>query len=217
MIRLFFAVGLALAFVSASGQPPQDEQQRREAMLRELQQAQARSAAPVAVVAGPRHQPNTDLEQFALEVAERENFDVLIDASTPAQIYVGGTPIRNPDYADLLTILRLNGLAAVEIDGRINIFPLAESRWMATPLVQEDDDSIPDDAVITRVIDVPSGNAAQLIPILRPLLPQVAHFVASSSIGPPAPGQLPESGKIVIVDRYANVRRITAIIAELTE
>jgi len=46
--------------------------------------------------------------------------------------------------------------------------------------------------------------AAQLVPILRPLLPQYAHLAA-----------LPYENTLLIVDRYANVKRIEAIVKAL--
>jgi general secretion pathway protein D len=47
-------------------------------------------------------------------------------------------------------------------------------------------------------------SAPQVVPILRPLLPQYAHLAA-----------LPEQNVLVIVDRYANVKRLTEIVLAL--
>lgn len=151
------------------------------------------------------------LEELVNEVAANENLEFLIDPRARTVI-VAGTPIENPTYVDLLSILRLNGFSAVEVEGRINIVPTPEIRSHAVPLVQRDDPSIPDDAWVTRVITLRAQAdvdgipvAARLVPILRPLLPQSAHFAAD--------GQT----KLIIVDRYANVRRITELVRELTE
>jgi len=153
-----------------------------------------------------------NLEELVREVARNEDLAFLIDPRART-VFVGGTPIESPTYTDLLSILRLNDLSAVEIEGRISIVPSAAIRSYALPLVQRDDPSIPDDAWVTRVITVRgenpvngAPNAAQLVPILRPLLPQVAHFAA-----------FPDQNKLVVADRYANVRRITELVRELTE
>ncbi len=100
----------------------------------------------------------------------------------------------------------------------MEVVPEEAARWLPTPIVQNDDPSIPDDAIVTRVVTIPSNckpgadpaipsctNSALLVPLLRPMLPQYAHLVAR----PPS--------KLVIVDRYANVRRITEIALALSQ
>ena len=70
--------------------------------------------------------------------------------------------------------------------------------------------------IVTRVIDTsgvklaadgtaPGGSiAAALVPALRPMMPQSAQLSA-----------IPGTNKLVLVDRYDNVRRITAAIEAL--
>ena len=93
---------------------------------------------------------------------------------------------------------------AVEIQGRVNIVPEALARQMPVRLVQRDDPDVADDEVVSRVIQMNNMNAAQAVPILRALLPQYAHLAA-----------LPDQNKLLIVDRYANVRRLTEILNAL--
>jgi general secretion pathway protein D len=83
--------------------------------------------------------------------------------------------------------------------------PDAFARQLPTRLLQRDDRSVPDDEWVTRVIAVPGGNATQLVPILRPMLPQAAHLAASAD------------GKLIVVDTYANVRRLTELVRLLAE
>jgi general secretion pathway protein D len=63
---------------------------------------------------------------------------------------------------------------------------------------------------VTRVITVRKISAAQLVPVLRPLMPQTAHMAASVA-GPDGE----KLTKLIVVDRYANVRRISQIVDEL--
>jgi type II secretory pathway component GspD/PulD (secretin) len=62
----------------------------------------------------------------------------------------------------------------------------------------------PDAEFVSKIITVKSVPAAQLVPILRPLLPQAGHLVA-----------LPCANKLIIVDTFANIRRIQSIIDAL--
>jgi type II secretory pathway component GspD/PulD (secretin) len=65
-------------------------------------------------------------------------------------------------------------------------------------------DTRPDAEFVSKVITVKSVPAAELVPILRPLLPQSGHLAA-----------LPCVNKLIIVDTFANVRRIQSIIDAL--
>jgi len=57
---------------------------------------------------------------------------------------------------------------------------------------------------VTRLIRVRSIPATQLVPILRSLLPQNAHLAAVSC-----------TNELIIVDTYANVRRIESVVAAM--
>ena len=144
------------------------------------------------------------LEEFLEPIAEDLDLDFLIDLRSRHEIYVGRPGIEDITYPILLSILRNNQLVAIEIEGRVNILPDSFARQMPIPLVQEDDPNVADDEIVSRVIQMNSINAAQVIPVLRPLLPQYAHLAV-----------VPELNTFIIVDRYANVRRITELLNAL--
>ena len=106
-------------------------------------------------------------------------------------------------------MLRIHGFAAFEVGGRVNIIPDANARFMPSRVLQRDDPSVPDDEYVTRVIKV--SNAAQLVPVLRPLMPASAHLAATT----PPDGEESE-GQLILFDTYANVRRMTEIINTLS-
>jgi general secretion pathway protein D len=165
-------------------------------------------AAAEAEAATRRYESGIDLHDLVAEVAESTGKEFLIDPRVRARVY-SVPKIDNPTYPILLSVLRLNGYIAVEIGGKVNILPDANARSMPTRLVQRDDSSVPDDEVITRVITVPGNNAAQLVPILRPLLPQPAHLAALV--------EGDENNKLIVVDTYANVRRLTELVQTLNQ
>ena len=144
------------------------------------------------------------LEEFLEPIAEDLDLDFLIDLRSRHEIYVGMVGIEDITYPILLSILRNNQLVAVEIEGRVNILPDSFARQMPIPLVQENDSDIADDEVVSRVIQLNTMDVMHAPPILRPLLPQSAHLAA-----------LPMLNKIIIVDRYANVRRLTELLNAL--
>ena len=66
-----------------------------------------------------------------------------------------------------------------------------------------DDGTIPDDEIVTKIVRVKNIEAQRLVPALRPLMPEWAHLSASGS------------DNLILVDRYANVRRIEGLIKTL--
>ena len=70
--------------------------------------------------------------------------------------------------------------------------------------MQTDDPSISPDEFVTRVLATTNVQAIQLVPILRPRMPQAAHLAGHF-----------DSNQLVLMDRYANIQRITAIVRAL--
>lgn len=145
-----------------------------------------------------------ELAQLLDDVGRKSNKQFLVDARVPARVVVGTVDLKRVTYPLLLSILRNNGYAAVPGQGVVSVVPAAGMRTYASPIVNKDDGSIADDEWVTRIIPVKQADPVQLVPILRPLLPQEAHLAAMAP-----------SRSLLIVDRYGNVKRITAIVQEL--
>jgi general secretion pathway protein D len=103
----------------------------------------------------------------------------------------------------LLAILQVQGFTAVEGSSFVRVIPEAIVRQSALPLVLGTA-TYPDAQYVAAVIPVRKMPAAALVPILRPLLPQQAHLAAAIC-----------SNAILMVDTYANIKRIESIIATL--
>jgi hypothetical protein len=208
-----FAVGAAAAQAPGpAGQPGQQGQAQQP--TQSFQQQQQQQPQPLLVVpslappppAGPRIDPDLPTVELAplLERVERASGKrFLVDGRLGPQIYLGGVEPNDVTYPVLLAILRANGFAAFESEGYVNITPDANIRFHA-PLVQADDASIPADLYVTRVLTATNIQVVMLVPILRPLLPQSAHLAAHA-----------DSNRLVVLDRYENVQRITAIVRSL--
>jgi len=169
------------------------------------------SAATEALPEGQIRMPpppmrGEDIEDVLRRVSASTGKEFYVDPRVRAMVF-GVPDIETPTYAELLTILRMHGFAAAEIGGRVNIVPDANARFLPSRLLQRDDPSVPDDEYVTRVIAV--ANAAQLVPVLRPLMPQSAHLAAT------APEDGETEGKLILFDTYANVRRMTELVNEL--
>jgi general secretion pathway protein D len=159
---------------------------------------------PAAAGAVQRAEDGIDIRELIAQVAARENRSFLVDPRVRAQFLVIPA-IENPSYDVLLSVLRVHGYAAVEIEGRIHIVPDTFMRVLPTRVLQRDDNSVSDDEIVTRVLTVSADLAPQLVPVLRPMLPVSAHLAATAD------------NRLIIVDRYDNVRRITEVVRILTQ
>ncbi len=105
-------------------------------------------------------------------------------------------------YEAFLSILQVHGFVAVESGNLIKILPDATARQFPMPFGTEGAAG-PDD-MATQVIQVHNVGAAQLVPILRPLIPQYGHMVAHTG-----------SNMLIISDRAANLARMVSIIRRI--
>jgi type II secretory pathway component GspD/PulD (secretin) len=127
----------------------------------------------------------------------------VVDPKVPAQLRVtNGTDTGS--WAAVLAVLRGNGLAAFTAGGITNVVPDTDIRSQPLPVISTDDATIADDEWVTRTVAVRYLDATQLLPVLRPLLPQSAHLAV-----------VPGSNALLVVDRYANTRRLIATLQEM--
>lgn len=148
--------------------------------------------------------PTVALADVLDAVSEKSGRKFLIDRRAQSEVVIGQLRPKDVDYPSLLVILRNNDLAAVTIGEFANIVAGPDIRQYPLPVLYEDDDSIDGEEWVTRVIQLKNAPAETLVPIMRPLLPRAGHLAAH-----------PMSNTILIVDRYANVRRVTGMILGL--
>lgn len=75
------------------------------------------------------------------------------------------------------------------------------ARQKPMPVISKLDDSIADDKWVIIVYKLDKAHAPQLVPILRPLVPQNGHLVGHA-----------DSNTMMIADRYANIRKLIEIV-----
>ena len=119
----------------------------------------------------------------------------------PENVVVGQLKAKDISYSSLLIILYNNELAAVRVGEVTNIVHASRIRQHPLPILREDDDSIPEYEWVSRIFDVKNGPATRYVPLLRPLLPQMAHLVAD-----------PASNTVLVVGRYGNTKRLGALL-----
>ena len=143
----------------------------------------------------------TDLRALIRDVAVRTHKHFVLDPRAPQSIDLLGLEPKDVTYPQLLAALAVNGMAAVAGDGIVQVIPTSEIRQDALPLVAPDNIKTLDDEWVTCVMLIKNMSAPQLVPILRPMIPQSGHLAA-----------FPDRNALVIVDRSANVRRLVEVI-----
>ncbi len=108
-------------------------------------------------------------------------------------------------YRIFLSVLKVHGFAAVVGANVTKIVPEVNAKQDAIPFMNKRMFK-GSDAFVTRVIEVRYVDAAQLVPILRPLVPQRGHLAA-----------YPASNVLVISDSAANIVRLEKIIRRIDQ
>ena len=132
---------------------------------------------------GQRITPNfkdAEIGQVIEAVAAATGKTIIPDPRIRAQVtMLSQTPMTPAAfYEAFLALLQVHQFVAVESGGIIRIIPDANARQVPnkgdlSPRIDGDSDEL-----ITQVIAVENVNAAQLVPVLRPLMPQAAHMAA---------------------------------------
>ncbi len=147
---------------------------------------------------------DADIRQIIEAVGEVTGRNFVIDPRVTAKVTMLSTTPMSPDafYEAFLSILAVYGFVAVPSGDVIKILPDANARqmpgWETMAGGQRPDD------IVTQVVPVRNVAAAQLVPILRPLIPQYGHLAAH-----------PASNLLIISDRAANVDRVLRIIRRI--
>ena len=149
---------------------------------------------------------DADIRQVVEAVSAVTGKNFILDPRVTGRVTLLSPTPLGPDalYEAFLSILQVPGYVAIESGDLIKIIPDATARQFATPLGTEGAAG-PDD-LATQVVQLRNVGATQLVPILRPLLPQYGHLVAHAG-----------SNMLIISDRAANVARMIAIIRRIDQ
>lgn len=149
---------------------------------------------------------NADISALITTVGEITGQNFIVDPRVKGQVTVVSSTPMSPEelYGVFLAVLQVHGFAAVPAGPVTKIVPEVGAKQDGGSYF--DFSGLADDEIVTRVIEIENVPAAQLVPILRPLVPQYGHLAAYSP-----------SNTLIISDRAANVDRLTQIIARIDQ
>ncbi len=150
---------------------------------------------------------DADIRVLIDTVASVTGKNFIIDPRVKAKVTVVSSQPMAADelYQIFLSILQVHGFAAVPVGDVIKIVPDVNAKQGPVPTAGGTSKSrTAGDQLITRVIQINHVPAAQLVPILRPLIPQQGQLAAYQP-----------SNVLLISDRAANVNRLVEIIRRI--
>ncbi|MFK7886432.1 MAG: type II secretion system secretin GspD [Gammaproteobacteria bacterium] len=149
---------------------------------------------------------DADIREVIEMVSDVTGQNFLIDARVKGNVtMISDTALAPEDfYETFLSILQVYGFVAVPSGNVVKIVPDTNARQFPVPTGSSN--GLGGDDVVTEVIRIQNVGAAQLVPILRPLVPQYGHLAAH-----------PASNMLIIADRAANVARLKRIIQRIDQ
>jgi len=148
-----------------------------------------------------------DINAVIQSVADITGKNFIVDPRVKGKVtIISKRPMSQREiYQVFLTVLDVHGYTAVPSGKIIKIIPDADAKHSGMPTADDEDPGIGDESV-TRVIQIEHINAAQLVPILRPLVPPQGHLAA-----------YPQSNVLIVSDRARNIERLLKIIKRVDQ
>lgn len=146
---------------------------------------------------------DADIRALISTVSKFTGKNFIIDPRVKAKITVISSETLTPEevYEVFLSILQVHGYAAVPTGSVIKIVPEVNAKQGPLPMTTTPAGEGGDE-LITKVIGLDHVPAAQLVPILRPLVPQQGHLAAYNP-----------TNTLIITDHAGNIQRLMRIIA----
>ncbi|MCX7058064.1 MAG: hypothetical protein NTZ79_13025, partial [Proteobacteria bacterium] len=137
-----------------------------------------RAAMPSQAMITPNYK-DADLTQIVEAVSQVTGKNFIIDPRVKAQVTMLSATPMGPGafYEAFLAILQVHGFVAVPSGKLYKIIPDANARQVPANDLPESVSSSSDE-LVTQVVQLKNVSAAQLVPILRPLIPQNGHLAA---------------------------------------
>jgi general secretion pathway protein D len=150
---------------------------------------------------------DADLSQIIQAVGEVTGKNFIIDPRVNAKVtMLSSTPMSAAAfYEAFLAVLQVYGYVAVPAGKVIKIVPNTDARQLPS-IDLPNSVSSSSDEIVTQIITLKNISAAQLVPMLRPLIPSYGHLAA-----------YPGGNMLIISDRASNVSRVVHIVERMDE
>lgn len=144
-----------------------------------------------------------DIRTFIEQVSDITGYSFIVDPRVKGEVTViSNTEMSADDIYNMFeSVLRVHGYASVRSGSVVKIVPNQGAKQEDLPLTDKRDES---ERMVTRVIPVQNTSATELVPILRPMVPQYGHLAAVSS-----------ANALIISDHASNIERMVEIVRKV--
>jgi len=147
---------------------------------------------------------DADIGAVIETVSKATGKNFIVDPRVKGKVTIISSKEMSKDelYQVFLAVLNVHGFSAVPAaaGGVIKIIPEADAKHSGTPQDGKGEE------MVTHVVEVKHIAAAQLVPILRPLVPPQGHLAAHA-----------QTNTLIIADRVGNIDRLLRIISRVDE
>ena len=147
---------------------------------------------------------DADLTAFINEVADITGKNFAVDPRVRGNVTViSNKPLNKAEVYELfLGVLNVNGVVAIPSGNTIKLVP--DSNVKSSGIPYDAKHRATGDQIVTRVIWLENTNPNDLIPAIRPLMPQFAHLSAVAG-----------TNALIVSDRANNIYQLETIIRNL--
>lgn len=149
---------------------------------------------------------NADIRAVIAEVSRVTGKNFLIDPRVQGKIsIVSSSPLNDKAlYSVFLSMLQVSGYAAIPSGSVIKIIPNIDAKTVTTDSLRKPNEGPLGDDMLVSIIPVHYVPAEQLVPVLRPLMPQWSSVSAYSP-----------SNMLILSGRASNIKQMTRIIHQV--
>lgn len=143
-----------------------------------------------------------EIRNFIEQVSDITGESFVVDPRVKGKVtVVSNADMTSQEIYDMFqSVLRVHGYAAIESGAVIKIVPTQGAKQDNVPVGGR----LQNEQMVTRVIPVENTNAVELVPILRPMVPQYGHLAAVTS-----------ANALIISDHATNIQRIIDIVRRI--
>ncbi|MBY6189297.1 type II secretion system secretin GspD [Microbulbifer agarilyticus] len=148
---------------------------------------------------------NADIRDLINWAADFTGKNIIVHQNVKGKVtVVAGDPMTHQQAFDVfMSVLQVNGFSLIEQGDAWKVVPDSLAKQQAIPVVDEGSRA-PGEALVVRTVRVENISAAQLIAMLRPLIPQTGHLAAYA-----------DTNTLIVADRAANIEQIVRLIRQL--
>jgi len=145
-----------------------------------------------------------DINVFVRQVAEMTNKSFIVDPRVKGNVTVISNANLDEDavFRLFLSVLTVHGYAVVESLEGFKVLPQNVAKQGGFNF--DNEGKSPGELLVTRVIAIKNAVASELVPILRPLIPQYGHLAS-----------VPTVNALIISDHADNIRSLEALVERL--